>query len=255
MHKLDPKFTRRVADWLDTPPESQNVAEGAELLLAMSRNRALYNSIMRRPVDLKPKLVYELRKYLAIRNRNMTLPDVARHEQMVMSRVADTVACPAIDVDDELPAGTVARGRRPDHDSLPQEIQTLWDDNGERYRRIVILFNELKNMADKQPCDRAEKVWQLGKLDEQYRASLAAYDAYSPDAPATVTDADAARKIAAARKSISKYRKVLVETSPDPARRAECLARIQSSVDVILSMGAGVSDSSRADLVAMGIKF
>lgn len=186
--KLDPKVTQQIQDWLNTPEADRDIRAGAELMLTLNRNRALYYSLLRRPDKFKDKLVYELKKHLRIRLDNLTTSEVARLEETIIPRVKETVGNhPAISVDAELPEGSVAKGRRADHDSLPPEIQELWNSNEQRHRRIVILFNEIKAMADAQPCDRYEKLRILDDLDKTYRLNLEKYDAYVPSA--TVTSA------------------------------------------------------------------
>lgn len=264
--KLDPKVTRAVSDWLDTPSDRQDVKAGADLMLSLNRNRALYNSIIRHPDKFKPKLIYELRKYLNMRLANMTVADVSRMEADVMPKVEKMIDnVPVISPDDELPEGKVALGRRPDHDSLPPEIRELWDSNAERYGRIILLYNELKAMSHLQPCDRFEKLHALDLAERKYRENLAKYDSFVP-APSPMGDdetesdtgdsgAETDKAVNNARKTLSKYRKQLSTLAADDPRRAVALDKIQSAVSVILAAGAGVSKDSQAELVSLGIRF
>ena len=48
----------------------------------------------------------------------------------------------------------MAKGKREDHDSLPPEIQALWDDNAAIYKRLKDKFEECKSLNDKPACDR-----------------------------------------------------------------------------------------------------
>lgn len=270
--KLDPKITKEVQDWLNTPEEERDIKAGADLMLSLNRNRALYNSIIRHPAKFMPKLVYELRKHLKIRLANMSLADVARMEEKVIPLAQETVdTMPVISTEDEIPEGKVARGRRPDHEQLPAHVQELWDSNAERYRRIVILFNELKAMNDLQPCDRYEKVAMLGELDKTYRKNLELYDGYvlEPSSPMGDDDpvepgsddaqggvsTDNEKTVNNARKTLSKYRKQLAGLAEDDPKRLTALEKIQGAVDAILACGAGVADDTRAELTALGIKF
>lgn len=284
--KLDSKVTQSVQDWLNTPEDERDIKAGADLMLSLNRNRALYNSILRRPDKFVGKLVYELRKHLRIRLADMTLADVGRKEKEVMPLVQETIGTmPILSTDDELPEGVVARGRRADHDILPAHVQELWDSNAERYRRIVVLFNELKAMNDLQPCDRFEKVAMLGELDRTYRENLSLYDSYVPEslppmggdtpdetpsenasdevstegipseASRDEVSTDNVRIISNARKTLSKYRKQLTALDGDDPRRQTALEKIQSAVDAIIACGAGVADDTKAELTALGINF
>lgn len=281
MQKLDNKLTQQIADWLNTPEADRDVRAGADLMLSLNRNRALYNSILRRPDKFMAKLVYELRKFLRMRLDAATAADAAKLEREVMPRVEKSLAHPTISSDDELPDAQVAKGKRPDHDSLPADIRALWDTNGQLYRRIVLLFNELKAMADEKPCDRYEKLCILDEADKSYRANFERYDSFvapadadspeagdpvapadadspeagDPVAPAELTDStdNVVKAVGAARKRISTYVKRVSDLDPDDPKRLDLISKIQSAVDVILSSGSDVSESTKQKLQALGI--
>lgn len=271
--KLDPKTTEAVQRWLDTPEHERDLREGADLMLSLNRNRALYNSVLRHPAKFMPKLVYELKKHLRIRLDNMAVADVARMENTVMPAVERTLSAPVISTDDELPEGRIALGRRADHDLLPEDIRLLWETNGDRYRRIRLLYNELKAMHDSQPCDRYEKLVILDDLDKKYRAALEKYDGFvlpSPSAavavepssePDTAADDgsgnsdDLDKTVNNARKTLSKYRKALAGLAPDDPKRQTAIDKIQAAVSSILAAGAGVADGTKSELAAIGVKF
>lgn len=256
--KLDPVLTRKVQEWLDAPESERDIKEGATLMLQLNRNRALYNSVMLRPEKFKDKLVYELKKYLRMRLDDMTVSDVATMEAEVMPRAQETIdTLPVISTDDEIPEGAIAKGRRPDHDSLPAHIRDLWDSNKQRYRKIVLLFNELKAMHDAQPCDRYEKLRLLDEADKKYRNNLQKYDEYvaTTSAPAPVVAADQVKAVGAARKTISKYKKIIAANPKDPDKIKTAKSKIQAAVGVIRNAGAEFSDATVRELSSMGISF
>ena len=260
--KLDPKVTEAISDWLNTPADSRDVRAGAELLLTLNRNRAIYNAAVRRPAQLASKIEHELRKYLNIRLHDAAVSDLRRVESEVMPQVSMTL-------DETMYAGQIDpgthHGRRPDHDSLPADIRALYDGNGERYRRMVLLFNELKAMSDMQPCDRLEKLLILKDLDTAYRKAYAEYDAYeaessdsavapsSGDGSEDGTAADPEEAVTAARKNISKYRKTLASLSAGSPRYAETVARLKAAVDVVVGTGGSFSATVTADLSRYGV--
>ena len=258
--KLDPILTEKVKKWLDTPAPERDVHEGATLMLQLNRNRALYNSVILRPEKFMDKLVYELRKYLRIRLDNMTVSEVAAMEAEVMPRVRDTIeTVPVISTDAEMPDAAVAKGKRPDHDSLPASIQELWDSNRQRYQRIVLLFNELKAMSDAQPCDRYEKLRLLDEADKKYRSNLQKYDAYVALPAESINEqiqgTEMVRAIGAARKTISKYRKVISADPEDSEKIGIAKSKIQAAVAIIKNAGAEFSETTVKDLTAIGISF
>lgn len=270
MKKIDPKLTGRIQEWLNTPEKERDIDAGATMLLQLTNNHALYNSVMRAPAKFAAKMTYELRKYLKIRLDHMTMADVVRLENEVMPKAAETVGKTVISTDDEITEAEAA-GRRADHDQLPPEIQALWDDNGPRIRKIIQLFNELKNMYDQRPCDRYEKVKMLGELDKIYRANLEKYDAYVPgtadatagtptvepsaDPEAPETTVDIAAKVGNARKNLSKYRKQISELADEDPKRPKLIMKMQKTVDFVLTSGGTFSADTMTDLRTLGISF
>lgn len=252
MTRLDPKVTAAISDWLNVPPAARDIAKGAQLLLSLNRNRALYNSIMRKPRLLASKLEYELRKYLRIRLHDASVSDLKKVEAEVMPRVSALVTdAPVISVDQELPQASVARGRRQDHDSLPDSIRALWDTNAVRYRKIVLLFNELKAMSDSMPCDRLEKLLILDETEAAYRKDMAAYDAYDATAPAPVEEAPEVSTedaVIAARKNVSKYRKALASTPRGSEKYYSLVRRLEGAVAVVIQSGGSFTPSVLDDL-------
>lgn len=285
MNKIDFKLTEKIQDWLNTPASQRDIAAGAMMYLQLSRNQALYNSVMRKPEKFHAKLEYELRKFLRIRLDKMTVADISRMESEITPRVAETIGEETvISSDNELPEAVKARGKRMDHASLPPEIQELWDSNAGRYRKIVILFNELKAMSEAMPCDRYEKLRMLDELDRTYRANLERYDNFeaadadsSSGAPAdsirpvfpsdgtgdscvlsapaveSAAAADVARKISAARKFISSNKKVLAKMDAQDPMTGKLRAKIQDAVDTVRSLGGGFADRQESELSSLGI--
>jgi len=266
MRKPDINFTAAMQRWLNNPKEERDIREGADMMLSLNRNRALYNSILRRPAQFHAKLEYELRKFLRIRLDNMTIAQVADLENKVMPSAQEIVDNPpVISTDDEIPDGTHATGRRKDHDSLPDDIKALFDNNFEVYKTVKHLFEECKSMNDLKPCDRYDKVQQLAAADARYRNNLALYDAYNPDdstpQPRPLTEeekaeaAETAKTINAARKSLSKYKKIAISAGDDADLMANALAKMQKAVDTLIECNASFTDDYKAELAALGVSF
>lgn len=263
MIKIDKTLTKEIQSWLETPTDERDMRRGAELVLMLTRNRALYNSINAKPEKFKAKAEYELKKFLNIRLANMAIADVTAYEAKVTPKIEETVQrVPVLDADDELPDPTKAKGMRSDHDALPPEIQELWTGNLAKYRKIVLLFNELKAMADMQPCDRFEKLKMLDELDKSYRERLERYDNYVPGSepvkeaepkdgtPPAPDNIVAYRKIKAARKSLTKYKQRL-SLDTDGIAKEKC----QEMVNTISSLGGTFKEDMIRELSAYGIRF
>lgn len=253
---MDNKITEQLTEWLNTPRENRDIATGAMLLLRLNNNRFLYANILRRPDKMADKLEYELRKHLRIRLDGLTRADVVKLEAQVIPAAKKTLAsAPAvISTDDELPEAKVATGRRADHDSLPPAVQALWNNNLQLYKTIKNVFEQLKTMEKAQPCDRYEYLKILDDADRRYRANLEQYDHYvigsEPVAPATdnTTDDNAQRKINAARKTLTKYKKILAKAGEGTERAETARQKIISCIEVIRENGGVIGAAVTAEL-------
>lgn len=288
---MDEKFTQQLQQYL--AEDNPDIAQGAELLLRLTRNRFLTARILRHPEFMRPKLMSELQHHLRIRLDGMTRQDILRMEREVVPRAEESLAAGEPQPDEssevpsdedveeedegaEVPAGrgasapssdsadAVYRGKRDDHDRLPQEVQQLYDRNGDVYRRMKRTFETLKQLNDRPACDRYEYLKQLKELDEAYRANWESYDHYqdgddlTPFRPAkdvrTEHVAVAAKRIVAARKYISHNHSQLPLVT-DESKRALIVAKMQERVDLILSAGESFDASYRAELEKTGLRF
>lgn len=249
---MDHKFTEKIRAWLDKSISERSIEEGATMLLQLNRNRVLHQNIIRRGAKMMPKLEYELRKHLRIRDDGKTLHDVVVMEKQVVPAVEQLLVKPAAE----------HAGKRVDHDELPEEVQQLWDGNFERYTKIKALFEELKAMEKMQPCDRYEKLKLLDEADKAYREALSAYDSYvKEDHFPTKTEeqpvdpAELATQIGNARKYISegkgKLKKLIDEGNE--AKAATLRDKIVERVKIIQQAGAPISDDTVAELSELGI--
>ena len=249
---MDHKFTEKIREWLDKPVNERNLEEGATMLLQLNRNRVLHQNIIRRGAKMMPKLEYELKKHLRIRQDGMTLHEVVAMEKVIMPAVEQLVTKPEAE----------HAGKRADHDELPEEVQQLWDGNFERYTKIKALFEELKAMEKMQPCDRYEKLKLLDEAEKAYREALSAYDSYvKEDNFPTKTEeqpvdpAELATEIGNARKYISegkgKLKKLIDEGNE--AKATTLREKIVKRVRTIQQAGAPISDDTLAELSELGI--
>lgn len=222
---LDPILTSQISDWLNASPKQRSLEDGALLLLRLNANRIMYQMILRN--RLVEKLEYELQKHLNIRLHGLTRAEVAKVEKQVMPRLKK-----------ELANGEEYRGRRADHDTLPDKVKALYEKNGTRWRQMHRIFETLKTMRDAQPCDRHELVHQLVQLDDAYRADWEKYDHWTPEdeepeAEPEPTEAGV-REIIAARKAISYGRKKLASET-DEEKREALLIPVKNAVSVLRS--------------------
>lgn len=240
---IDQKFTEELSKWLSTPRDERDVVAGAELLMRITGNRQFYATAIVRPHVVHDHVEYELKKHLAIRQEGHnveTLRNLEREllaecaeefgeeastNELVQEEAAEATESDAYAVPGEAPVvSSTKRGRREDHDALPPEIQALYEDNATRYEQMRKVYQQLLSMADAQPCDRKEHIFQLEKLVKAWADAWAAYDRYDAtavsedeatveaDAPSSTPDPSSfANKIAAAKRYLQKHRKKLRE--------------------------------------------
>lgn len=252
---IDQKFTEELSTWLSTPRDERDVAAGAELLMRITGNRQFYATAIVRPHVVHDHVEYELQKHLAIRQEGHNVETLRNLERELLAECAEEFgeeeataepveeqaaeeAADAYAVPGEAPVvSSTKRGRRADHDALPSEIQALYEENATRYDQMRKVYQQLLSMADAQPCDRKEHIFQLEKLVKAWADAWAAYDNY--DATAVSEDEDAAEddensstpdpstlanKIAAAKRYLQKHRKKLRELEEAGASAEELRA-------------------------------
>ncbi|MGN1241585.1 MAG: hypothetical protein ACI4T7_03795 [Alloprevotella sp.] len=255
---LDDKLTQDIRQWLDSPQEQRSLELGAEMLLRLNRNRYMHAQILRRRNFAK--LEYELQKHLRIRLEGLTTREVALMEQEALPKIEESLAQgqPTISTDNDQPEG-VFRGRRADHDTLPAELQALYERNGEIYFKMKQLFETLKGMEDATPCDRHELLGQLVACDKEYRDNWNAYDTWSAVAAGSVTEPAAtaqlptAQELQAARKYLSSNKPKLAAAEGDAAN--DLREKMQQRVSLLLSAGQGFEPAYQSELEALGLLF
>lgn len=281
MAYLDPKFTQELADWLNSDHSSdEKIREGAMLLLRTNRNKLLYQQIIRTPQRLLKKLEYEIGKHLVIRNDGLTLTEVETMTEKLMPKVeAAQNAIPEGKVD-VLPIVTppdagdneqeliVAKGKRPDHDALPVDIQNIWPKNAERWKKIKELFELCKQLE--QPCDRYEHLKVMKEAWYKYKDEMARYDDFKATDDTTegenkkpeLTEQEK-ESVNYAQSYISRYLPQLLElkqqaqepdfSEEDQAKLEELREKLQNRVNTLLKYKVALTDQRKADLVSVDI--
>lgn len=260
---MDEKLTRQIQEFINTEPSERDIEGGALLLLKLNRNRALYNNIIRKPQKLVDKLLRELNKHLLIRLDKKTVQDVVLMEETLIPKIEILIAnAVPVSTDDDHTA-TVAKGKREDHDALPEEVQQLWVDCAGIFKNIKLLHENLKGMAKAAPCDRYELLKQLDEQDTLYRQKMEAYDNFKlgdtfPEdenkKAEEQTPAEIAKKVNAARTYLSKnkdkLKQLLVEKSD---KYPELRDKMQERYSFLIGSGNQVDDEQKKELVAGGL--
>ena len=251
---LDERLTNDIQQWLNSPQEQRSLEQGAEMLLRLNRNRYMNAQILRRANFAK--LEYELRKHLKIRLEGLTTSEVALMEQNHLPRISAMLeAHPVIDADADHNAGNFS-GRREDHDELPEDIQAIYERNGEIYFKMKQIFETLKGMENATPCDRHEYLLQLIELDKEYRENWNAYDTWSAVAAGSAKDAAQAptpNQLQAARKYLSENKPKLAEAEGDAADTLR--SKMQQRVQLLVTAGQSFDPDYKSELETLGLVF
>lgn len=191
---MDNILTAKIYNFLQLEkPTEEQIIEGATLLLKCNpnRERSIYNNALRRPSATLPWIRADLKKYYDIRQRGLTTEQVEEFNNETVQRVSETLSIVPEglekDNDDisQIPQlGT--RGKREDHDKLPEAIQAIWHKNAERWKRMRQLHVQLSQLiakSDYSPCDGNELCYLLRKTDTDIRNDYAIYDSYVLEEP------------------------------------------------------------------------
>lgn len=215
---MDKAFTQDIADWLETPREERDVRKGAELLLRINGNRHIYQLAMIRPETAHNHVEADLKKFLQIRLDGHTMESVRQMDSELIPKVQNIITTrqdesedAPEETDDTAPAH---RGKRSDHNELPEEIRAIYERGGELFEKIKQIFTELQQMENAPACDRYEKLKVLKPLVKEYTDGWERYDNYNSDmsqeeAVEAVDEApepgNEAKRVGAARKFISTH--------------------------------------------------
>ena len=267
---LDKEFTKAISVWLSTSREERDVVAGAELLLRLTGNRQFYATACVRPDVVHDHVEYELQKHLSIREAGHNTETLRALERGLLSELSTMEESAVVSVADESTeddayveraAGeaehVVRRGRRADHDELPEYIQQIVEDNSVRYEQMRVLYNRLLSMQDAAPCDRKEDIFQLDKLHKEWGAAWKVYDHYgtaealadeqddedaaSADDGVVMDGLTLSKKVSAAKRYLQKHKKKLSELQEIENPDASVLASITDEESKILEKSAELS--------------
>lgn len=89
---IDNTITKRLNEFLaKTDRTSEDVIGGATLLLQLNRNRQLFQTVMTNPKHFESTVVYELKKFVPIRQRGQTLEDVQNDARQLLGELKAAV--------------------------------------------------------------------------------------------------------------------------------------------------------------------
>ena len=188
---MNEEFTKQVQDWLNTAADERDNAQGALLLLKLTGNQIMYRNLMANPKRNAQFIEYQLQKRLNFRLAKLT------HEQVeqMQSQVDVIAAKRHLEPKQEKPANEFKKGKRADHDTLPDEIQALYVENLGILQKMRELHLRLRNLSTEEnparDCDRYPFLKELIELDKRLHSNWEQYDHFTGADGEAVMTADA----------------------------------------------------------------
>ena len=187
---MDHKFTEQIQEWLNTPKNERDYAQGALFLLKLSGNQIMYRNMMANPEKKAEFIEYQIQKYYNFRVQALTHSQVEEMSAQVEEIVKNNLSL-AIEVDEKAIARGEpnAKGKRPDHDSLPDEIKAKFIENLDLLRRMREVHLRLRTMSlENATCPDSERypyLKELIDLDKKLHQNWKDYDTYVASDPST----------------------------------------------------------------------
>ena len=178
-------FSSLVRSWLRADPADRDLKAGAMLTLRIHGNEGRYNATVRNLAANAADIERQLREYIsrrdAIPSREEARQIRREAEALVKSRGMAAGSDGSISAAAEFKAG-----KRADHDSLPEHVQLIFEQNMALKRRMsqyhLEIRNLLKSTKDCADADLKAIVTLLKEADVTYRNNWKAYDSYGKDA-------------------------------------------------------------------------
>lgn len=173
----DIKFTELIQQWLETPTDERDYAVGALYLLKLSGNQIMYRNLMANPKKKAEFIEYQIRKYYNFRVQALTHAQVEEMQKQV-----DVIAQEHFSLEENNPAKDFKKGKRDDHDTLPDEIQALYVENLSIVQRMREVHLKLRSLStEDSTCPDSERypfLKELIELDKRLHSNWEQYDHY-----------------------------------------------------------------------------
>ena len=262
---MDEVFVRKIGKILEKEhPTENDIVEGATLLLRINqqRYRALYNTAVRRPRQMQEWIRRELKKHYEIRQRGLESSEVRKFNEETVRMVEQTLSVAPVQQEEDdksiVPVLGV-RGRRDDHDSLPDDIKDLWEKNAERWKKMRQMHAQLAAMIarpDYQPCDGNELCYALRQADTDLRNDYNIYDSFVIDARTETAEekvADSVDVFTDNVKTIQNARTCITRNLKNGQLSDAQLAKVQDAVNALVALRQEFKPETLARLKAAGV--
>lgn len=263
---MDNTLTMQMEQFLSIKkPTDEEIRKGAMLLLKVNPGgaRGIYNSAMARPQSMLPWIQADLKKFLAIRKRGLERRDVARYNAETVSKVRETLSRVPDTVVEHADAALKAqlgkipengiRGKREDHDSLPDDIKAIWERNAERWKKMRQLHTQLEVMVSKpgyQACDGNELCHALRQADTELRNDYRRYDTWNAGSTANGDSVDIFTDNV---KTIQNARAAITRGLQRKTQDEKSVAKIQEAVNTLIALKQEMKPATVEKLKAIGV--
>ncbi len=243
---MNQDLNHKIKTWLDAPVDERDTLEGARLLLQISRNQIIFRNAMRNPDRYADRVAYELKKAYSTRLSSVTKSEV----QALMAQVDAINTSRGLDKEQAEGRSEFQRGRRADHDGLPEEVQRLWVDNAEIMKKMRDCHTHLRLIThENSTCpdsDRYPWAKEIVRLDKQYRENFNLYDHYIKGTPLATTQLEVDPRTAS-KNAVKSLHLTLGRYSKNPTDElAEQIKGIYAKID-------NPDDKLNAKMAAVGL--
>lgn len=172
------EFNQELKNWIDTPEEQRDWARGAELLYRLNGNPIMYRNLMVNPKKKSDIITYHLEKAYKTRINAATHAEVEQMQKQVATIQKKHHFNKSQD------GNQFRKGKRIDHDQLPERIQKLYLDNleilyrmREVHTRMLLMTEQIENKTCPD-SDIYPYLKEIIALDKKYRNNWKQYDIY-----------------------------------------------------------------------------
>ena len=175
---MDQNFNNQVQEWLDEPFAERDYAKGAMFLLKLTGNQIMYRNLMANPNRNAKFIELQIKKRMQFRLAQLTHEQVEQMQQQV-----DKIVKEHFSLKENNPVSEFRKGKRADHEELPDEVQALYVENLSIVQKMRELHMKLRSLSlENVTCpdsDRYPFLKELITLDKRLHSNWEVYDHYT----------------------------------------------------------------------------
>jgi hypothetical protein len=175
---MDQNFNNQVQEWLDDPFAERDYEKGAMFLLKLTGNQIMYRNLMANPNRNAKFIEIQIKKRMQFRLAQLTHEQVEQMQQKV-----DKIVKEHFSLKENNPASEFRKGKRADHEELPDEVQALYVENLSIVQKMRELHMKLRSLSlENVTCPDSERypfLKELITLDKRLHSNWEVYDHYT----------------------------------------------------------------------------